>query len=80
MAAQVRVRAVQAPDWTVGDVAAALGVAPRTVCGWMDRGLLKGYRLAVSTHRRFRPADVLAFARRHGMPVPASLEAAAGVG
>lgn len=62
--------------FTSGDLAGLWGVAPRTVCKWADAGLLGGYRLPrpggrPGGDRRFPRAAVVAFARGHGLPLPA---------
>lgn len=38
--------------FTTGRIAKLMGVAPRTVAKWFDRGELVGYRLPGSTDRR----------------------------
>lgn len=58
---------------TSGDVAKILCVASRTVCKWADSGRLRGWRLPGSLDRRFLADDVLAFARKAGMPESAVL-------
>lgn len=61
-------------NMTTGQVAVCLGVAPRTVSGWMDSGELPGHRIPSRGssnrpwHRRFYRSDVLAFVRKH-MPM-----------
>lgn len=37
---------------SAGLVGIILGVATRTVCGWIDAGHLPGWRIPGSTHRR----------------------------
>lgn len=49
-----------------------LAVSPAVVYGWHAAGLLRGYRMPGSRHRRFRARDVYKFARRHGWPVAAA--------
>jgi len=50
---------------TTGDVAKRLGVALSTVADWADAGELRCLRgPGRRSHRRFRPADVEAFAAR----------------
>lgn len=60
--------------WRTGEVARALGVSDRTVKNWDASGLLRPARLP-SGARRYDPAAVLAFARRHGVPLPRRLRA-----
>ena len=56
--------------FTSGQVAAMLGVAPRTVSKWHAKGLFPdAYRMPGSTDRRFPLAGVVAFARAHGIPM-----------
>jgi hypothetical protein len=54
---------------SVGAVARVARVAPRTVVKWIDGGSLPGYRIALSHDRRVRREDLIAFLRRHGMPL-----------
>ena len=49
------------------------GLSCHTVRRVMTRGLLKGYQIPGTRHRRFRPPDVLAFLECHQMPVPDAL-------
>ncbi len=44
-----------------GRIAKICNVAPRTVCKWIDRGILKGYRMPGGLHRRVTLADFKAF-------------------
>ncbi len=44
-----------------GKIADLLSVARRTVCHWIDSGLLKGFRIPGSRHRRVRKEDFDAF-------------------
>lgn len=57
-------------DLTSGECATILNVASRTVAKWCDRGILKHYRLPLSTDRRVRAVDLKEFLESHGMPVP----------
>lgn len=61
--------------FTTGQVAKMCRVAPRTVSKWVDSGRLKGFRLPGSQDRRIFTADVVAFLREHGLPVPQALSA-----
>jgi len=67
---------------TTGQIADLCGVAPRTVSAWIDNGKLPGWRIpsgngghdARESHdRRVATPVVIAFLRRHGMPVPDDL-------
>lgn len=40
-----------------GRIAKICNVAPRTVCKWIDRGILKGYRMPGGLHRRVTLED-----------------------
>lgn len=55
--------------FTTGAVAKLLGVAPRTVSKWFDRGLLAGYRLPGSRDRRVTREALEQFARQHHIPL-----------
>lgn len=58
------------PVYTAGEVATLCRVAPRTVCLWADRGLLRHHRLPCARRdRRFMHDDVIAFMRRHEIPL-----------
>jgi excisionase family DNA binding protein len=57
-----------AHDLTTGQIAEGLGVAPRTVVHWIDEGLLPGYRIPGSRHRRVRPVECLEFLKEHQLP------------
>lgn len=61
------------PLLTTGDVSRLFGTATRTVTKWCDSGLLPHYKLPGSNDRRIRRPDLVAFARRHGLPVPPGL-------
>lgn len=53
-----------------------LGVAPKTVRALIDRGELLGHRQAWGKRfRRARLSDVVAYARRAGIPLPAGIGA-----
>ena len=54
---------------TTGQAAKLCGVATRTVIHWMEKGLLKGYVLPGTRHRRIPKANLVAFMREHGMPL-----------
>ena len=60
--------------YTTGQVARMLGISSRKVCQWVDAGQLAGFRLVTASDRagdrRIAHADLLAFARRHGIPLP----------
>jgi len=56
-------------DLTSGQAARYLHVSIRTVCKWMDTGMLKGYRIPGSDHRRFIRAEVAEFCKTNEIPV-----------
>jgi len=56
-------------DLTVGDIAEKLAVSRRTVSKWIDTGLLPGYRLPGSQHRRVQRHSLLDFLKHHDLPV-----------
>ena len=58
-----------AHDLTTAEIGRLTGVSCRTAARWIDDGSLRGYRLPGSKHRRVPPAELLAFARRHDLPV-----------
>jgi hypothetical protein len=53
--------------FTSSEVARILMVAPRTVTKWIDKGLLKGYRLPGSLDRRVPYFSLVRFLRRERM-------------
>jgi DNA-binding transcriptional MerR regulator len=61
---------------TIGQCAKLCNIAPRTVSKWFDAGLLKGFRVPNSTHRRVPQEHLLKFMMEHGMPIPDELKAA----
>lgn len=49
------------PEWlTPAEAAEFLGVHPRTLANYADRGLVATHRLTVAGHRRYRLADLYA--------------------
>ena len=64
---------VSDPVFTTGDVAKLVGVNFRTVIRWIDRGELDGYKLPGRGDHRVTRESLLAFIRKHGMPVPTEL-------
>jgi len=58
-----------AHDLTTAEIGRMTDVSGRTAARWVDEGLLHGYRLPGSKHRRVPPAELLAFARREGVPL-----------
>jgi two-component system, OmpR family, response regulator RpaA len=60
--------------FTAGQIARFCAVAPRTVSKWIDTGLLVGYRIPKSQHRRVPRSALVRFLRDNGLPVPAGLD------
>ena len=58
---------------TTGEVAGYCGVNFRTVIRWIERGLLKSYKLPGRGDNRIQVDDFLAFLRENEMPVPEDL-------
>jgi len=59
-----------------GEIAKTFGVAPRTVAGWVDSGMLPGFRVPPTTadgkgarSRVVTMSDAIAFAKKHGLPM-----------
>lgn len=55
---------------TTGDIAKYCGVNFRTVIRWVERGLLKSYRLPGRGDNRITVQDFVAFLKKSNMPVP----------
>ena len=60
--------------FTTHEVSKLLQVNPRSVINWIEQDLLTSYRTP-GGHRRIRREDLLAFLRRHEIPVPPALTA-----
>ena len=58
--------------FTTHEVSRLLQVNPRSVINWIEQNLLSSYRTP-GGHRRIRREDLLAFLRKHQIPIPASL-------
>ncbi len=58
--------------FTTHEVSKLLQVNPRSVINWIEQDLLTSYRTP-GGHRRIRREDLLAFLRRHQIPVPPAL-------
>jgi len=54
---------------TTGQVSKLIGMANRTVCRMIDTGLLKGWVIPGSNHRRVALVDLEEFMKEHGIPV-----------
>ena len=53
--------------YTTTDIARICSVAPRTVAKWIDTGMLQGYRVPGTTHRRVPTETLHQFLKDHGM-------------
>lgn len=60
-------RDLSARDYTVGTAAKASGVSSQTMRRLFDRGLIEGYRLAGSRHRRIPRAALERFMAARGI-------------
>ena len=54
---------------TTGEVAKVCNVASRTVSKWFDSGQLRGYRIPGSKDRRIPVTNLLAFMKKHSIPM-----------
>ena len=52
-----------------GEVAEICHCSPRQVQTWFEEGMLRGYKLPGSGHRRILGEDLLRFLKEHGMPL-----------
>lgn len=59
---------------TTGECATYCQVASRTVQKWLDTGLLKGFTIPGSKHRRVPQENLVVFMKEHGIPVPDELQ------
>jgi len=55
---------------TSGEVAKICNVSIRTVCGWVDKGFLKGERISGGRNRRIPIGELVRFMAAHNMPMP----------
>jgi excisionase family DNA binding protein len=58
--------------FTTHEVSRLLHVNPRSVINWIEQNLLASYRTP-GGHRRIRREDLMAFLRKHQIPIPAAL-------
>ena len=58
--------------FTTHEVSKLLQVNPRSVINWIEQDLLNSYRTP-GGHRRIRRDDLLAFLRKHRIPIPPAL-------
>lgn len=60
-------RATHKLHLSTGDIAAICQVSPRTAANWIDKGLIKGFR--VGKCRRVQKAELIKFLEREGLLV-----------
>src|SRR4030095_7053288 len=65
-------RASSKSIYTTHDISRLLHVNPRSVINWIEQNLLASYRTP-GGHRRIGREDLLAFLRKHQIPIPAAL-------
>jgi excisionase family DNA binding protein len=58
--------------FTTHEVSKLLQVNPRSIINWIEQDLLKSYRTP-GGHRRISRGDLLAFLRKHEIPIPSAL-------
>src|SRR5262245_55861460 len=58
--------------YTTHEISRLLQVNPRSVINWIEQDLLPSYRTP-GGHRRIRHEDLLAFLRKHQIPMPAAM-------
>ena len=58
--------------YTTQEVSKLLQVNPRSVINWIEQALLNSYRTP-GGHRRISRDDLLAFLRKHQIPIPSAL-------
>src|SRR5262245_25482299 len=58
--------------YTTHEVSHLLQVNPRSIINWIEQDLLPSYRTP-GGHRRIRHDDLLAFLRKHQIPMPAAM-------
>lgn len=56
---------------TTGDIATFCDVNQRTVIRWLDKGVLKGFKLPGRGNNRVKIDDFIHFLKQNGMPIPA---------
>ncbi|MDG1121821.1 MAG: response regulator [Glaciecola sp.] len=55
---------------TTGDISKQLGVTPRTVIRYIDKGVLKSYKLPGRGNNRVEKKDFIAFCKTNALPLP----------
>lgn len=58
---------------TTGECAKFCCVSSKTVQKWLDTGLLRGFCIPGSLHRRVPQNTLVKFLKKHGMPIPDEL-------
>ena len=59
----------QADILTTSQVSRTIGMSVRTVCRLIDSGMLRGWAIPGSKHRRVARADLESFMADHGIPI-----------
>jgi excisionase family DNA binding protein len=59
---------------TTGQCAKYCQVCTRTIHNWVDTGLLKGFKIPGSNHRRIPQENLVALMEKHGIPIPDELQ------
>jgi len=54
---------------TTGAVSKLVGIGQRTICRLIDEGLLVGWKIPGSQHRRVAFRDLEVFAAKYGIPL-----------
>jgi excisionase family DNA binding protein len=67
-------QAVKRKVLTTGEVADYCGVRVITVLGWIQKGLLKAYKLPGRGDNRIEAEDFVAFLKANAMPIPRAYE------
>jgi uncharacterized protein (TIGR02996 family)/excisionase family DNA binding protein len=77
---QACLRLVSKDDFTTGEIALLVRVAPRTVGKWIDAGRLPALRVGRSQQRKVTREVLIRFLSENGIPVPGLVEVHAGQG
>ena len=65
---------MQLRDLSTSEVARGLSVCPRTVCHWIDSGMLPGYKIPGQRHRRVPRPSCSSFSSGQRLPLEMMLE------
>jgi uncharacterized protein (TIGR02996 family)/excisionase family DNA binding protein len=75
---QACLRLVSNDDFSTGEIALLVKVAPRTVCKWIDTGKLPALRVGRSQQRKVAREELIRFLSEYGIPVSGLVEAHSG--